>query len=141
MDHILDKLRKNGYRITKPREEILKLFSEAKGENLDASEIMERLIKAKVDIDMATLYRNLEILFSLKIIHKSNFTHQHAHYGLTTDREIHFVCKECGSISENSIDENSEIIKTINEMGDNFTVESVSIEAYGTCKRCRRNDT
>jgi Fur family transcriptional regulator, ferric uptake regulator len=139
MKVVLEKLRKNGFRITKPREEILKLFFEHKGDNLDATEIKEKLEERGVDMDMATVYRNLEMLFSLKIIHKSNFTHQHAHYGLTHQYEIHFICKECGTISELPLVENENLLRMINNLGDDFTTESISIEIYGTCKRCRRS--
>ena len=139
MKQILEKLRKNGHRITKPRMEILKLFTQHQGENLDAGEIITLLKKHGVEMDMATVYRNLELLFSLKIIHKSNFTHQHAHYGLTHQYEIHFICKECGSITELPLVENQNLLSMVKNLGDNFETESISIEIYGTCKRCRRS--
>ena len=139
MEKVISILKKNGYRLTNQRREILELLFEHVGDNLDVGEIEQLLVEKGVSMDTATIYRNLELLFSMHIVHKSNFTHQHAHYGLAHTFEIHYICNKCNSITEMMLKANSEIVKKIKDTKKDFTCESVSIEVYGTCERCRRH--
>jgi len=138
MEKILSKIKKNGYRITGQRMSILELLFDHVGDNLDANEIKNLLEKRGVSIDTATIYRTLELLFSLKIVHKHNFSHQHAHYGISQPYEVHFICNTCEEVTEISMDEKNEIIKRVKALSEGFATETVSIEVYGTCERCRR---
>ncbi|HOO97454.1 MAG TPA: Fur family transcriptional regulator [Caldisericia bacterium] len=137
MHNILEKMKNLNLRITKPRREIIRVLWENRGKNLDAGEIYVTLVKRGIDIDQATVYRNLELLFNMKIIHKSNFTHQHAHFGLMDEFEIHFICRGCGEIFEKSLKQD-DIITNIENINKGFEEDSVSIEVYGLCKKCQK---
>lgn len=138
MEKIISIIKKNGYRLTGQRSAILELLFDHMGDNLDVNQIRSLLEKRGASIDTATIYRTLELLFSLHIVHKHNFSHQHAHYGISHAFEIHFICNECEKVTEIRLDEDNEIIEGIKALTDDLIAESVSIEVYGTCERCRR---
>lgn len=142
MDRIIDSLKRQGFRITKPRKAVLKLLMEHKDENLEAREIQEELKKDGLDIDIATIYRILEMLFEQRVVHKSNFSQQHAHFGIRKPFEVHVICRNCGSIDENILEIDDRLKKEqISKLLDkDFEAEDISIEIYGLCGKCRSKD-
>jgi len=137
MDSILEKLRLSGYKITHPRKVIIELLEESQGVNLDAKEIFERLKKNGHEIDHATVYRVLELLYGLGVVHKSNFSQQHAHFGLKSVCEMHVICRRCGKIEERALDV-KEVEKITGDAPDGFTVQDISLEIYGLCRECKK---
>ncbi|NTU60760.1 MAG: transcriptional repressor [Caldiserica bacterium] len=139
MDKIIDSLKRQGFRITKPRKAVLKLLMDHKDENLEAREIQEELKRDGLDIDIATIYRILEMLFEQRVVHKSNFSQQHAHFGIRKPFEVHVICRNCGSIDENILEIDDRLKQDqINELLDkDFEAEDISIEIYGLCGKCR----
>lgn len=142
MDRIIDSLKRQGFRITKPRKAVLKLLMEHKDENLEAREIQEELKNDGLDIDIATIYRILEMLFEQRVVHKSNFSQQHAHFGIRKPFEVHVICRNCGSIDENILEIDDRLKKEqISKLLDkDFEAEDISIEIYGLCGKCRLKD-
>lgn len=139
MEKIIENLKRQGYRITKPRKAVLKLLTEHCDENMEAREIQEELKKDGLNIDIATIYRILEMLFEQRVVHKSNFSQQHAHFGIRKPFEVHVICRNCGGIDEDilKIDNRfkNDLIKNLLEK--DFEAEDISIEIYGLCGKCR----
>jgi Fur family ferric uptake transcriptional regulator len=142
MERIIESLRKQGFRITKPRMAVLKLLMEHKDENLEAREIQEELKNDGIEIDIATIYRILEMLFEQRVVHKSNFSQQHAHFGIRKPFEVHVICRNCGKINESIIDINDNLRQEHLHrlLEKDFEAEDISIEIYGLCGKCRSND-
>ena len=132
-------LKQKGFRITKPRKAVLSLLYQHKDENLEAREIQEELANQGNNIDIATIYRILEMLFDQRVVHKSNFSQQHAHFGIRKPFEVHVICRKCGDVSDKDLNMNSKLRQEhVREMiGNDFEAEDISIEIYGLCKNCR----
>ena len=131
---ILEQLKQAGYRITKPRKAVIALLEE--NDDMDAKQIYRTLKERGQDIDVATVYRVLDLLFRLGVVHRSNFTQQHAHFGFV--KAVHMICKRCGKIDEKEIDNKILLDKMKDVLGD-FSAQDVSVEVYGDCKTCSRS--
>ena len=71
-DYAIGQFRKNGYKITPQRQEILKVFM---GNNLplSAEEVHRKVVERYPNISLDTVYRNLNVLLDLGIISKLDF--------------------------------------------------------------------
>ena len=72
---LISKLKKNGNRITESRITICKILEESGHEHFTADDLYKLALKKVKDIDLATVYRTLEILESLDIIEHSHQQH------------------------------------------------------------------
>ena len=97
---ILDTLRKTGYRLTPQRELVLAALAERSG-HMDVKEVHESVTRAHPFIDLATVYRTLQLLVKLHLvtaIQEPNGTT----YELLPQakRHHHMVCEDCRSTFE-----------------------------------------
>ena len=97
--------------------------------------------KVKVDfpnISMGTVYRNLGLLEEMDQIQKLSCGSTFDRYDANTEPHIHFVCKNCGRVSdvynENSIGKLKEAINAID-----LQINSFDLTCYGVCKDCQNN--
>lgn len=131
-------LQEDGYKLTPQREATLKILLENK-EHLSAEDIY-MLVKDKApDIGLATVYRTLELLSELRIVHKLNFGDGVARYEITNENEEHhhhhLVCLECGKLEEFEDDLLGDIEEKI-EKTKKFTIVDHRLSFFGYCKEC-----
>jgi Fe2+ or Zn2+ uptake regulation protein len=96
-------------------------------------------VKEKHDkTNMTTIYRNLEALESIGIMHKTLLDDQTSYYKLSCGGEHHhhLICKVCGTIT--NIDYCP--MKVIGPLADEkqFEVDNHKLEVYGICKNCKQ---
>lgn len=87
------------------------------------------------NISLGTVYRNLNLLVELGEIRKLTFGDGADHFDADISPHYHFVCRECGQISDLPL----ESMEHINRMAQEHTdgqIDSHSIYFYGTCKGC-----
>ncbi|MBA2396478.1 MAG: transcriptional repressor [Ktedonobacteraceae bacterium] len=87
-------LRKRGYRLTPQRYMILSVIQEA-NEHLSVEQITERVQARNPYVSLSTIYRTLELLKKLNLIHENHLgeqTHYEAADGLA---HHHLVCRKC----------------------------------------------
>lgn len=86
-------------------------------------------------VSRATVYNTVELLEKAAILRKNEFGQPAAVYELTTDRHIHLVCRNCGSIQEIPAppDLTGQVMAL--EM-PGFKAESCSITVTGLCEKC-----
>ncbi|OEH85690.1 transcriptional repressor [Desulfuribacillus stibiiarsenatis] len=133
-------LQEDGYKLTPQREATVRILLEKDKEHLSAEDIY-MLVKDKApDIGLATVYRTLELLSELRIVHKLNFGDGVARYEITSDDEghhhHHIVCLECGKLEEFEDDLLEEIEKRI-ESTKNFQIVDHRLSFFGYCKDCK----
>ncbi|HHV72959.1 MAG TPA: transcriptional repressor [Clostridia bacterium] len=131
-----NKLKKSGYRLTKQRKAIIEVLLEFSGHFLSAQEIFLKVKAKHPQTNFSTIYRNLETLENLNIIHKTNLVNDTSFYELISNENHHhhIICKGCGkteSINFCPLDN----IK-INVENPNFTLTDHKFELYGYCKKC-----
>ncbi|MCL6634367.1 MAG: transcriptional repressor [Peptococcaceae bacterium] len=138
-ERALERLRKNGYKITPQRQEILKAFLDG-DRNLpqSAEDIHRRVLERYPNISLDTVYRNLNILHDLEIISRLHLRDGRSRYHLNTgSHHHHLVCLKCGSAE--AIDFcpfEAGMQKRIAEEKD-FDIREHSFEIFGYCNLCR----
>ncbi|MGI6422292.1 MAG: Fur family transcriptional regulator [Syntrophomonadaceae bacterium] len=138
MDVIHSKLDRNNYRLTDQRKAILDVMLENQGSHLSAEEVLWEAKKKFPNIGIATVYRTLEKLANLDILHKSMFEGNKFRYELAEDdkhHHHHVVCLNCGQISEVSGDLLHELESKLEQQG--YKIIDHELKFYGYCPACK----
>lgn len=113
-------------RRTKTREKLLK-FLENTDKALTAKEIHEQL----EGIDLATVYRNLNLFAEEGIIRELRINKGESLYEINEDGHEHAICSKCGKVRHVNIDKDK--LKEVLKLSD-FEVEDIEINIRGKCK-------
>ena len=125
-----NKLKSDGYKITSAREDVIRTLDEAK-KSISPYEIQEILKQAGTDYKVITIYRVLDLLSKLDLVHriysingymKCDSDHQHAHKFL--------VCESCHDIQSIDIEEEKPLF------ANKFTASKKINEVLGLCSKC-----
>jgi Fe2+ or Zn2+ uptake regulation protein len=112
-------------RLTKKRQAILDVLKQSR-EALSAAEVHA----AVPDVDLATVYRNLEHFTSKKVIKKLQLGGKEARYEYQNEPHHHAVCTECERVVHFTAPD--EEIKKLLGVTD-FKVEELEVTVRGTC--------
>ncbi|MEN8904995.1 MAG: Fur family transcriptional regulator [Clostridiales bacterium] len=132
----ISKIKSKGYKITKPREAILKILISSKNKMLSADGILKETQIICANINITTIYRNLEILENIGVIHKVVSSKGISLFKLLCNEfhHHHLICNYCGKVE--SIDFCPiEYYKKISADKD-FYLTDHKLELYGFCKNC-----
>ncbi len=138
------RLRNRGFRLTLPRQVVLNIFNQ-NPQHLSAEEVFFLVHRDYPNIGLASIYRTLNLLTQMGLIHKFNFGDGRSRYELAskTQKEYHhLVCIQCGRIIDynNPTEKETESIKKIEKELANkhkFKVNSYQIYFYGVCEECQ----
>lgn len=136
-DKIVDSLRAQGYRITKAREDIITILCDKQHYTVD--ELVKKLKNIKDNVNVATVYNNLNFLVSERIVNEYNFTNKNSVYELNTGIHAHLVCLDCSNLIDIDIPE-YETIKNRIEKEKGFVIVDASLEMFGYCQDCDVNN-
>lgn len=128
----------NKLRLTPLRENVLREILNSH-RALGAYEILERLKPANQKIAPITIYRILDLLLDLRLIHRletqnTYYACHHAHH--SSNSFVTMICKDCGEIAE-LIDKNIEKAFEQLEAKVSFAKESRTLEVEGLCPNCQ----
>ena len=137
-DHILERMRAQGLRMTPQRLIILSAIADGEG-HMNVDEVYRSAREVYPYMDVATVYRTLHLFKKLGLVTEVGMGDR-LHYELTgpQGRHHHMVCRTCGrafNLSPTYLDEFR--TRLTGEFGfepdlDNFTVS-------GTCSTCRES--
>lgn len=97
---IKDYLKNKNVKITKARINILKVLDET-DEYLTANIIWDKLRKSNINIDLSTVYRNLEVLVDIEVLEKFNIEENTSTYKIKKEGHKHNIeCEVCHKITE-----------------------------------------
>lgn len=135
----LKQLKKEKYRITKPRQAVLDTL-ESTHKPLNAYEIANAIKKNGTDIDVSTVYRILDVYQKLKLAHF--IKDKQGYLGCkdwTCRNENHchhqFVCTSCENVVEMHIDDH-EFLQNIQKKFRELRIDKHYLEFSGMCKQC-----
>ncbi|OPY56106.1 MAG: Peroxide-responsive repressor PerR [Pelotomaculum sp. PtaU1.Bin035] len=137
--NILDQLRKNGYKITPQRQEILRTL-QTDPRPQSAEDIYRKISAYYPNISLDTVYRNMAILQELGIVSKLNFqdgknrfeiNHADGHH------HHHLVCIKCGDAKVVDLCPFKSLDKTKLAKEKKFEILGHSFEIFGHCAACR----
>lgn len=127
-------MKKRGYRITKPRLEILKSLT---SHPLSAQEIFEVLQKKSVHLDLASVYRTLELLVNMSLVYVIDLGEDKRRYELADPKNHHhhIICNTCGTIEDIQIQE-THFLKEVYAKST-FKIDHHHLEFFGICNNCQ----
>lgn len=127
----------HGLRKTPERFEILKFAERCEG-HFDVDMLYEMLETHGYHVSKATVYSTLELLCGAGIVRKLLFDTHVARYEKASMIHSHFVCLECGSITEVDLGDIDARLASMQFSG--FKPAYVSTCIYGVCGKCAVNN-
>lgn len=133
-------LKEHSYRLTKPRELVLKVLANAK-KALNAYELAAKIEQLNEKVDVSTVYRILEVYKELDLVHFNSQKQRYSacqDYDCGQDEHCHheFVCKKCDEVIEIHIDDEN-FIQSIQSINKNLNIKSHYLELQGFCGECK----
>lgn len=130
------KIKQQGYRMTRQREIVLDELSKARGRHPKADEIYQMVRKRMPHISFGTVYRNLRLLKELGLVRELCFGKSFSRFEASIDNHQHFTCTTCGKVMD--IDEPFEVASSsVLVNGKQMEVDEYRLEFYGQCEDCR----
>ena len=133
---IIDELRKRGFRITPQREMIINAVAH-NPQHITAEEISERLQEHTQAINIATVYRTLDLLWQEGFACRNDLSEGKIVYAtFQHGPHIHLVCRKCNRIIDADV-------KVLNSLRDNlisnyqFRPNLDHISIFGICADCQ----
>lgn len=144
IDRIKQQLHSHSYKLTPQREATVRVLLENEEDHLTAEDIYLLVKEKSPEIGLATVYRTLELLNELKIIHKLNFGDGVARYDLNAEGaerfHHHLICIHCGSVDEILEDLLGDVEQKV-ERDFNFNILDHRLTFHGICHRCIDKET
>jgi Fur family transcriptional regulator, ferric uptake regulator len=135
VDGAIERLRDAGLRISSPRRQLLQALFEASGP-VSAERLARSLAGSSEWVDVASVYRNLELLERLGIVRHVHLGHGPGLYALAGEGEREYlVCDRCGDARTVEAAELDAVRDEIRRAFD-FEVRFSHFALTGLCARC-----
>ncbi len=134
VDDVLALMRSQGGRATPSRRILLEVLFKAKG-HLTAEELAEMVQSRAPDVNISTIYRNLEDLQLLGVVVHTHLGHGPATYRLSSHAHAYFICEECGR----TIEAPDELFRGLARAARNrlgFSIDPRHFAILGRCATC-----
>lgn len=97
----LEELKSTGLKATTPRLKIMELFQRGESRHMGAEDVYRMLLKERLDIGLATVYRVLTQFEQAGLLKRSSFENGKAVFELNDGaHHDHLVCLDCGVVEE-----------------------------------------
>ncbi|MEE9599963.1 MAG: Fur family transcriptional regulator [Anaerolineales bacterium] len=133
---IIDDLRRRGYRITPQREMIIEAIAHSP-QHITAEEISEKLQEHTRAINIATVYRTMDLLWQEGFACRNDLSEGKIVYAtFQHGPHIHLVCRKCNQV----VDADNEML---NSLGDDlnskyhFRSDLDHFSIFGICLDCQ----
>ena len=136
----LEKLKEAGLKITNPRKMLVSFL--AKSDKVLSPYEMKALLKReKINADVVTIYRVLEVLESMSLVHKvqafNGYVRCHTKKMERGACHHYLLCRSCRKVEEVEGENLSQLEKKIAQ-NCHFTIESHYLEFMGLCAACKK---
>ncbi len=129
-------LKKRGYRITNAREVICSILENSGHKHFSVEELHNEALKKDKSIDLATVYRTLEVLEDIDIIEHSHQVHGSGIFYLKNEySNFHIVCEFCKKIFDLK-ESTSKKIKDLLRKDSHFNEINNHFIYSGQCENC-----
>jgi len=138
IEAVLARLRSNGGRITTARRLLLQILFQ-RGPHRTAEDIAREVHAVAPDVNLSTIYRNLDELERLGVIVHAHLGHGAAIYHLQSDAHGHLVCESCGAMAEAPAELFQAFAAAAHEkLG--FVIDYRHFAVLGRCQQCHQAD-
>jgi Fur family ferric uptake transcriptional regulator len=132
---LIEELRRQGYRLTPQREMIVEAVAHA-GRHVTAEEIHEQVQVRTKAVNVATVYRTLDLLVELGLISRADLGAGKVTYASPIHGpHCHLVCRRCGCVIEADCDVIEALERQIEEQYG-FAAEMHHFAISGLCAEC-----
>ena len=115
--------------------EMIKEFLMTRKDHPTADIIYMNVRKKQPNISLGTVYRNLTLLADIGEIQKLRVGDGVDHFDGDTSLHYHFVCTDCGSVTDLKMESIESIVETAGAHFDGH-IEGHMTYFYGTCGHC-----
>jgi Fur family ferric uptake transcriptional regulator len=129
---LADALRERGMRCTAQREHVLDAVHRLGHATPD------QISAAVTGVDVATVYRTLELLEDLGLVRHTHLGHGPASYRPASDEHIHVVCHACGAIVDAAADLVDPLAQRL-RADSGFELDRAHFTVFGRCASCARH--
>jgi Fur family ferric uptake transcriptional regulator len=128
-------LHSQGYRLTPQRQMILDAVRQA-ADHVTPDEVYKHVHRQNPAISRATIYRTLDFLCELRLIHALYWGGQ-MYYEIADELpHHHLVCRACGGMVECAHDLLQAVFEAA-EKKHRFTIDMDHVALFGLCQHCR----
>ncbi|MDH5719806.1 MAG: transcriptional repressor [Spirochaetia bacterium] len=133
-----EKMISSGYRLTNQRIDIAKWALETH-EHFSVDDLLFSFRKKGTKLSTATAYRVMQMLLELGFLIEHDFGKGQKFFEhiIGHPHHEHFICDNCGGVSEFSSGKIDEIKKDISKKY-NFHITNHSLCFFGTCDKCKK---
>ena len=133
---IIQKLRKNGHKITPQRLAIVKILAKSKG-HPSVEDIYDQIKKDFPTMSLATVYRNIVLVKSLGEVLELGFPDGSNRYdGNRPYSHPHLICTKCERILDPDLESLEKMTQELtSETG--FRITSHRLDFFGICPDCQ----
>jgi Fur family transcriptional regulator, ferric uptake regulator len=131
-------LHAQGYRLTSQRQLILEAVRRAET-HVTPEQVYDRVHRQQPTISRATIYRTLDFLCEVRLIHALYWGGQ-MYYEIAGDEpHHHLICRACGGVDQIDHALLNEFFLTI-EHQHQFTIDMDHVALFGLCRRCQSGE-
>ena len=137
-DTLSARFRQTGLKLTAPRRAVIALLENRRSGHLSAEEIHAALSAEGVTVNLSSVYRTLNLLAGLGLLHRMYLSESHAHFEIEHEEEIHLVCAVCGSVAEPRLLGRSSLKQSLEQLArqHGFKPTRFQVKVEGKCRRC-----
>jgi Fur family ferric uptake transcriptional regulator len=138
IEHARATLERDGYRLSAPRSAVVECLADL-GCSVTAKEIGDRLRERGEDIGVASIYRTLDLLDTLRLARRVDAAEGVARYepvDPSGDHHHHLVCQSCGEVTAFEDRELEHVIERLADRVD-YAVDAHDVTLRGNCPDCR----
>ena len=132
---LIGDLRRQGYRMTPQREMIIEAIAHTSG-HLTAEEIFDQVMQRIRSVNLATVYRTLDLLVARGLASRADLLDGRVVYAtFRHGPHIHLVCRQCGAV----INADHALIAPLGDSiqnSCNFSVDLNHVTLTGLCNDC-----
>jgi len=135
MDDMVRRCRDAGMNVTPQRLAVYRTLLES--EEHPSPEMLYRQVRESMpSLSLATIYKALEALERLGLVHEVNVISDTKRYDANTDNHHHLVCTMCGNVADYYSDELDALVPRRRVRG--FVPRSVTVNITGVCASCQQ---
>ena len=122
-------LRARGLRVTPQRRQVLAAVRTL------GHATPEQISESVADVDVATVYRTLELLEEIGLVRHAHLGHGAPSYRPAEDEHVHVVCHSCGAVSDADPDLVEPLARRL-LADDGFVLDRAHFTVFGRCRNC-----
>lgn len=132
---VAEVLRSHGHRVTGPRLAVWRAL-QGSGAHLTADELAERVAVTDPAVNLASVYRSLQLFEALDLVRQSHLGDAAGRWELAhPDEHFHLVCSGCGTVDHHV----GSLVQEVRDhlAGDHgFRADQVEMVVTGRCADC-----